>query len=58
MKECVWIRPDEDVIINRWFVDYWVIYRELITSLYPDVHKEINIIVNDKLNKEKDKLKR
>jgi len=56
MKECIWIRPEDDVVINKWFVDYWVEYRELITSIYPDIHKEINIYVNNRLEKKKSKI--
>lgn len=47
-KECVWIRPENETVINTWFVDYWVKYRQTIEKKYPKIHKEINDIVLDK----------
>ena len=48
-KECVWIRPEDDIVINKWFVDYWLEYRTIIEKKYPDTHKVIDRMVKDKL---------
>ena len=50
MLEPVWL-DDGDTIINEWFVQYWVAYREIIEKLYPTVHAKINTLVLDKMNK-------
>ena len=49
MVENVWI-DDGDTIINEWFVNYWVEYREIIESIYPKVHNEIDIMVRNRLS--------
>lgn len=49
MKESVWIRPEDDVIINKWFVNYWVEYRTIIEKKYPETHKVIDNLVRNKL---------
>jgi len=50
MVESAWL-DDGDTIINEWFVQYWVTYREIIEKLYPIVHDKINTLVLDKMNK-------
>jgi len=49
MKESVWIRPEEDTVINKWFVDYWVEYRTIIKEKFPDTHKLVDKLVRNKL---------
>ena len=44
-KEIVWIRPECETVINSWFVDYLIKYRQIIEKKYPRIHKEINDIV-------------
>ena len=50
MLEPVWL-DDGATIINGWFVQYWVTYREIVEKLYPTVHDKINTLVLDKMNK-------
>jgi len=50
MIEQAWL-DEGDTIIPEWFVNYWVNYREIIESIYPEIHKEIDTIVKSKMQK-------
>lgn len=55
-KRNEWLNDNETVIYQS-FVDYWVTYREIILKKYPNIHNEINSIVNYILDSKKVKIK-
>ena len=50
MVERAWL-DDGDTIINEWFVEYWITYREIIESLYPKINSEIRTMTLNRMNK-------
>jgi len=49
MKKEVWIDEEDSVVINKSFVNYWVLFREMIKESYPTIYEQIDKRVKERL---------